>query len=62
LKEIEKITVNNENQFFRIRNGLKQGEALSPLLFKFAVEYALGGSGKPGGLEIEWYISGAGIC
>ena len=26
---------------FPIRNGLKQGEALSPLLFKFALEYAI---------------------
>jgi hypothetical protein len=24
---------------FHIRNGLKQGEALSPLLFTFALEY-----------------------
>jgi hypothetical protein len=26
---------------FPIRNGLKQGEALSPLLFNFALEYAI---------------------
>jgi hypothetical protein len=26
---------------FPIRNGLKQGDALSPLLFNFALEYAL---------------------
>jgi hypothetical protein len=26
---------------FPIRNGLKQGDALSPLLFKFALEYAI---------------------
>jgi retron-type reverse transcriptase len=25
---------------FSIRNGLKQGDALSPLLFNFALEYA----------------------
>ena len=25
---------------FTIRNGLKQGDALSPLLFNFALEYA----------------------
>jgi hypothetical protein len=27
---------------FPIQNGLKQGEALSPLLFNFALEYAIG--------------------
>ena len=26
---------------FRIRNGLKQGDALSPLLFSFAFKYAI---------------------
>ena len=26
---------------FPIRNGLKQGDALSPMLFKFALEYAI---------------------
>jgi hypothetical protein len=34
---------------FPIQNGLKQGDALSPLLFNFAL-----GPGKPGGTEIKW--------
>jgi hypothetical protein len=29
------------SDMFPIRNGLKQGDALSPLFFKFAVEYAV---------------------
>jgi hypothetical protein len=45
------------------KNGLKQGDALSPLLFNFALEYDIReGSGKPGGLEIEWYTSASGLC
>jgi hypothetical protein len=32
---------NNLSEMFPIRNGLKQGDALSPLLFNFALEYAI---------------------
>ena len=31
----------NLSDRFPIRNGLKQGDALSPLLFNFALEYAI---------------------
>ena len=31
----------NVSDMFPIRNGLEQGEALSPLLFNFALEYAI---------------------
>jgi hypothetical protein len=31
----------NLSEMFPIRNGLEQGDALSPLLFNFALEYAI---------------------
>ena len=31
----------NLSEMFPIRNGLKQGDALSPLFFNFALEYAI---------------------
>ena len=31
----------NLSEIFPIRNGLKQGDALTPLLFNFALEYAI---------------------
>jgi len=31
----------NVSDRFPIRNGLKQGDALSPVLFNFALEYAI---------------------
>ena len=31
----------NLSDMFRIRNGLKQGDVLSPLLFNFALKYAI---------------------
>jgi hypothetical protein len=39
---------------FTIKNGLKQGDALSPMLFSFALEYAVKYTqGNSGGTEIK---------
>jgi hypothetical protein len=35
------VTGKNLSDKFTIQNGLKQGDALSPLLFNFALEYAI---------------------
>jgi len=48
---------------FPVKNGLKKGIALSPLLFNFALEYAIRRvQSKPGWIEIKWYTSAAGLC
>ena len=45
-----------------IKNCLKQGDTLSPLLFNFASEYAIRRVlVKPGWHEIKWYISASGL-
>ena len=46
------------SDMFPVKNGLKRGDALSPLLFNFAFRICcLEGSGKSRGLEIKWYTS-----
>ena len=53
----------NVSDSFLIGNGLKQGDAPSPLLFNFALEYTIGRvQGKPGWLETKWYTSASGLC
>ena len=53
----------NVSDRFPIRNGLKQGDSPSPLLFNFALEYTIRrASGKPGWLETKWYTSASGLC
>ena len=36
-----RVRVDNVSDRFPVRNGLKQGDALSPLLFNFALEYTI---------------------
>ena len=52
----------NLSHMFPIRNGLKQGDDLLPLLFNFALEYAIRRvHGEPGRLEIKWYTPASGL-
>jgi hypothetical protein len=48
---------------FPIQNGLKQGDPLLPLVFNFALEYAIRKvKKKPGRIGIEWNTSAYGLC
>jgi len=48
---------------FLIRNGLKQGDALPPLLFNFALEYSIRRvQVYQDGFKIKWYTSGFVLC
>ena len=49
----------NLSDMFPIMNILEQGDALSPLLFSFALEYAIS---KPGCFEIKCYTFASGLC
>ena len=53
----------NLSEMFPIRNDLKQGDALTPLLFNFTLEYAIKRvQVKQRWLEIKWYASASGLC
>jgi hypothetical protein len=47
---------------FHIQNCLKQGDALSTLLFNFALVYALRKAKEAGGSEIKWDTTASGSC
>ena len=50
----------NVSETLPTRNGLKHGDALSPLLFNFALEYAI--RTVQAWLDISWYTSVSGLC
>jgi hypothetical protein len=47
---------------FRIQNGLKQGDNISPLRFNFTLRYAIRKVHEKGKNEIEWATSATGLC
>ena len=44
-----------------IKNVLKQGDVLSPLLFTFVLKYAIRRV-QLNQLEMKWYMSASGLC
>jgi hypothetical protein len=50
----------NISDKFTVQNGLKQGDALSPLLFNFGLDYAIRRVQEEG--QTEWDTSASGLC
>jgi hypothetical protein len=50
------------SEAFLIENGLKQGDALLPLLFNFNLEYTFRKVRENRGTGTEWDTSASGLC
>jgi hypothetical protein len=50
------------SDIFPIKNILKKGDVLSPMLLNFFRICRYEGLGKPGGLQTKWYTSAFGLC
>jgi len=62
VKRVASRTGERLSDTFRVKDSLKQGTALLPLLFDLAEEYAIRQVKETGRIGTEWSISAMGKC